>query len=127
MLDAFAAGFLVFAYVATALFQIAIVLGAPLGEYSYGGQNPGVLKLPFRIASVFSALVMFAVAGHYLAQLGVFTPLLDQAGNSIANWGFAVFAGLSAIANNITRSQKEKRLWGGTTIAMLLAAVIVAV
>lgn len=127
MLDAFAAGFLVFAYVATALFQIAIVLGAPLGEYSYGGQNPGILKLPFRIASVFSALVMFAVAGHYLAQLGVFTPLLDPAGNSIANWGFAVFAGLSAIANNITRSQKEKRLWGGTTIAMLLAAVIVAV
>jgi hypothetical protein len=127
MLDAFAAGFLVFAYVATALFQIAIVLGAPLGEYAYGGQNPGILKLPFRIASVFSALVMFAVAGHYLAQLGVFTPLLDQAGNSIANWGFAVFAGLSAIANNITRSQKEKRLWGGTTIAMLLAAVIVAV
>ncbi|MDA8737125.1 hypothetical protein OAQ27_03200 [Aquiluna sp.] len=127
MLDAFAAGFLVFAYVATALFQIAIVLGAPLGEYSYGGQNPGILKLPFRIASVFSALVMFAIAGHYLAQLGVFTPLLDPAGNSIANWGFAVFAGLSAIANNITRSQKEKRLWGGTTIAMLLAAVIVAV
>ena len=127
MLDAFAAGFLVFAYVATALFQIAIVLGAPLGEYAYAGQNPGVLKLPFRIATVFSALVMFAIAGHYLAQLGVFTPLLDQAGNSIANWGFAVFAGLSAIANNITRSQKEKRLWGGTTIAMLLAAVIVAV
>ena len=127
MLDAFAAGFLVFAYVATALFQIAIVLGAPLGEYAYGGQNPGILKLPFRIASVFSALVMFAIAGHYLAQLGVFTPLLDEAGNSIANWGFAVFAGLSAIANNITRSQKGKRLWGGTTIAMLLAAVIVAV
>ena len=127
MLDAFAAGFLVFAYVATALFQIAIVLGAPLGEYAYGGQNPGILKLPFRIASVFSALVMFAIAGHYLAQLGVFTPLLDEAGNSIANWGFAVFAGLSAIANNITRSQKEKRLWGGTTVAMLLAAVIVAV
>jgi predicted cobalt transporter CbtA len=127
MLDAFAAGFLVFAYVATALFQIAIVFGAPLGEYAYGGQNPGILKLPFRIASVLSALVMFAIAGHYLAQLEVFTPLLDEAGNSIANWGFAVFAGLSAIANNLTRSQKEKRLWGGTTVAMLLAAVIVAV
>ena len=127
MLDAFAAGFLVFAYVATAFFQIAIVLGAPLGEYAYGGQNPGILNLPLRIASAFSALVMFAIAGHYLAQLGVFTPLLDEAGNSIANWGFAVFAGLSAIANNITRSQKEKRLWGGTTFAMLLAAVIVAV
>ena len=127
MLDAFAAGFLVFAYVATALFQIAILLGAPLGEYSYGGQNPGVLRLPYRVASAVSALVLFAIAGHYLAQLGVFTPLLDESGNDIANWGFAAFAALNAIANNVTKSQKEKRLWGGTTVAMLLAAIIVAV
>jgi len=28
--------------------------------------------------------------------------------------------------NNITRSKKEKRLWGSTTIAMLIASVIVA-
>lgn len=127
MLDNFASGFLVFSYSATALFQIAIVLGAPLGEYAYGGRNSGVLKAPFRFASAVSALVLFAIAGHYLAQLGVFSPLLDEAGNSIANWGFAVFAALSALANNITRSEKEKRLWGGTTIAMLLAAIIVAV
>ena len=127
MLDAFAAGSLVFAYVATALFQIAIVLGAPLGEYSYGGQNPGVLSLPFRIASAVSSLILFAIAGHYLAQLGVFTPLLDESGNAIANWVFAAFAAANAIANNLTKSQKEKRLWGGTTLAMLLAAVIVAV
>ena len=127
MLDAFAAGFLVFAYIATALFQIAIVLGAPLGEYSYGGQNPGVLRLPLRIASAVSALVLFAIAGHYLAQLGVFTPLLDESGNAVANWVFAAFALLNAIANNLTKSQKEKRLWGGTTVAMLLAAIIVAV
>ena len=127
MLDAFAAGFLVFAYIATALFQIAIVLGAPLGEYSYGGQNPGVLRLPLRIASAVSALVLFAIAGHYLAQLGVFTPLLDESGNAVANWVCAAFALLNAIANNLTKSQKEKRLWGGTTVAMLLAAIIVAV
>jgi len=127
MLDAFAAGFLVFAYVATALFQIAILLGAPLGEYSYGGRNPGVLRLPYRVASAVSALVLFAIAGHYLAQLGVFTPLLDESGNAIANWGVAAFAALNAIANNVTKSQKEKRLWGGTTVAMLLAAIIVAV
>ena len=127
MLDAFAAGFLVFAYVATALFQIAILLGAPLGEYSYGGRNPGVLRLPYRVASAVSALVLFAIAGHYLAQLEVFTPLLDESGNAIANWGVAAFAALNAIANNVTKSQKEKRLWGGTTVAMLLAAIIVAV
>lgn len=127
MLDVFAAGFLVFAYLATALFQLAIVLGAPLGEYAYGGQNVGKLPTRFRISSVFSMLVMFALAGHYLAQTSVLDPLLDASGNAIANWVLVGFAGLAAIMNNLTRSQKEKRLWGGTTVAMLLAAIIVAV
>ena len=127
MLDTFASGFLVFAYTATALFQFAIVLGAPLGEYAYGGQNEGKLPRRFRITSMISMLLMLALAGHYLAQTGVVQPLLDEAGNSIVNWVLVGFAALAALMNNITRSQKEKRLWGGTTVAMLLAAVIVAV
>ena len=127
MLDIFAASFLVFAYFATALFQLAIVLGAPLGEYAFGGQRPGKLPTGFRVASFFSMGLMFALAGHYLAQTPLLDPLLDANGNAIANWAIAGLAAISALMNNITRSQKEKRLWGGTTIAMLLAAVIVAV
>ena len=127
MLDTFASGFLVFAYTATALFQFAIVLGAPLGEYAYGGQNEGKLPTRFRITSIISMLLMLALAGHYLAQTRVVQPLLDEAGNSIVNWVLVGFAALAALMNNITRSQKEKRLWGGTTVAMLLSAVIVAV
>jgi hypothetical protein len=69
---------------------------------------------------------MLALAGHYLAQLGVFTPILPEPQNSWVNWVLVGFAALAALMNNITRSQKEKRLWGGTTLAMLLAAVIVA-
>lgn len=126
MLDQFAAGFLVFSFVALALFQLAIVLGAPLGEYAYGGQSVGKLAIQFRIASAFSFLIALAIAGHYLAQLGVLPMLLDPSLNQIANWGIVVFNIPAAILNNITRSQKEKRLWGGTTIANLLASVIVA-
>jgi hypothetical protein len=55
------------------------------------------------------------------------TPLLPEGQNAIVNWVLVGFFGLSAIMNNITKSEKEKRLWGGTTVAMLLAAVIVAV
>jgi hypothetical protein len=43
------------------------------------------------------------------------------------NWLLVGFTTFSAVANNLTRSQKEKRLWGGTTVAMLLCAVIVAI
>lgn len=126
MLDQFAAGFLVFSFVALALFQLAIVLGAPLGEYAFGGQNTGVMPVPYRIASFFSFLVALAIAGHYLAQLGVLNQLLGSELNQIVNWVLVAMNVPAAILNNITRSQKEKRLWGGTTIANLAASVIVA-
>ena len=126
MLDQFAAGFLIFFFVALALFQMAVVLGAPLGEYAFGGQRQGVLPTPFRIASFFSLLTALAIAGHYLAQLGVLPQLLDSQLNQIANWVLVAFAAISALLNNITRSAKEKRLWGGPTVAALIAAVIVA-
>jgi hypothetical protein len=126
MLEVFGSGFLVFAYLATAAFQLALVLGAPLGEYAFGGQNIGKLPTPLRVSSAVSFLVLLAIAGHYLAQLGVFTPLLDPQGNSIVNWVLVCFAGLAAVANNVTRSQKEKRLWGPVTIAMFAAALLVA-
>lgn len=127
MLAVFAAWFLVFAYLATALFQAAIVLGAPLGEYSYGGRTIGRLPSRYRVSSVFSAALMLAIAGHYLAFLGVFTPLVESNLFTVLNWAFVLFAALAALLNNITRSTKEKRLWGGVTIAMLLSAIIVAV
>ena len=126
MLADFASGFLIFSTLAVGLFQLAIVLGAPVGEYAYGGQHQGVLPTRFRVTSVVSMLIMLAVAGHYMAQLGVFSPLLDEAGNAIANWGFVAFFALSALMNNISKSEKEKRVFGSITIAMLLSAILVA-
>ena len=127
MLATFAAWFLVISYASTALFQIAIVLGAPLGEYSYGGRTVGKLPSRYRVSSVFSVLLMFAIAGHYLSYLGILTPLVSEELFIVANWALVGFAAVAALLNNITKSQKEKRLWGGVTVAMLLSSVIVAV
>jgi hypothetical protein len=71
-------------------------------------------------------LIGLAIAGHYLAQLGVLPQLLEPDLNQLVNWGIVVFNVPAAILNNITRSEKEKRLWGGTTIANLVASMIVA-
>jgi hypothetical protein len=127
MLADFAAGFLIFSTLAVALFQLAIVLGAPVGEYAYGGQHEGVLPLKFRFASVVSLLLMLAITGHYLAQIGFFTPLFGGQFNSIANWSLVGFFGLAALVNNISKSEKEKRVFGSITIAMLLSAILVAI
>ena len=124
MLDAFASGFLVFAFLATALFQLALVFGAPMGEYAYGGQMPGKLPIQYRVSSAISFLLMLAISGHYLAQLGVVAKLLTPELNQWVNWGLVVFATAAAVMNNITRSAKEKRLWGSTAIAMLIASIV---
>jgi len=126
MLDAFASGFLVFAYLATAAFQLALVFGAPLGEYAFGGRNIGVLPNFYRVLSAGSFVALVAIAGHYAAQLGWFEPILGTFGNSVVNWVLFGFAVAQALLNSITKSQKEKRLWSGPTLAMALAAFLVA-
>jgi glutaminase len=126
VLATISSGFLVGATLIVAIFQIALALGAPWGEYAYGGTKIGKLPTGFRINSVVAALVMLGIAGHYLAQLGVFEPILDPAGNSVVNWVLVVFFALSALANNATRSKKERMVWGIPTILMFLAALAVA-
>jgi hypothetical protein len=126
MLATISSGFLVATTLIVALFQVALALGAPWGVYAYGGARTGKLPVGFRVNSVVAAAVMVAISGHYLAQLGVFTPLLDQAGNSVVNWVLVGFTGLAAIANNITRSKLERAAWGVPTILMFIAALFVA-
>ncbi len=126
MLLTIAASFMVLATTATAIFQLAIVFGAPLGEFSYGGANKGKLPTGYRIGSVISFALMIAFAGHYLAQLGVFDPIFDPAGNSIVNWVLVASNALAALANNATRSKKERAVWGVTTILMFVASLVVA-
>jgi glutaminase len=126
MLVTISSGFLVAMTLIVAVFQIALALGAPLGEYAYGGARVGKLPLGFRINSVVAVFVMLAISGHYLAQLGVFEPILDPAGNSVVNWVLVGFTGLSALANNATRSKKERMVWGIPTILMFLASLAVA-
>ena len=126
MLATISAVFLVVTTLVVTVFQIALALGAPWGEYAYGGTKTGKLPTGFRINSVVSAFVMLAISGHYLAQLGVFEPVLDSAGNSVVNWVLVGFTGLAALANNATRSKKERMVWGIPTILMCLAALAVA-
>ena len=126
MLATISSIFLVVMTLIVTVFQIALASGAPWGEYAYGGTKTGKLPTGFRINSVVAAFVMLGIAGHYLAQLGVFEPILDPAGNSVVNWVLVAFTGLSALANNATRSKKERMVWGIPTILMFLAAMAVA-
>ena len=126
MLDAFSSSFLVLAYLAAALFHLAIGLGAPLAEYVQGESPNGELRFSRRALSLGLFFVFIAIVGHYLAQLGLFTPILDAAGNAVVTWVLVAIATAQALIANASKNIKQKRLWAGPTVAMLLAAVIAA-
>jgi hypothetical protein len=88
--------------------------------------NVGRLPNRYRISSVASTGVMVAIAGHYLAQLGVLQPMLEVDGNSVVNWVLVGFFALSAVMNNISKSRKERMVWGAVTILMFFASLTVA-
>lgn len=116
----------VVALVAVGLFQIGLALGAPMGEYAFGGQNPGRLPLPYRVASGISVLVYLGIAGHYLAQIGVFEPLLAPSLNGVVNWVLVGFNTLGLIMNSISRSAKERKMWVPVLLLMLVCSVVIA-
>ena len=112
--------------IVVAMCQLALVLGAPMGEYAFGGQNKGTLPTQLRITSAFSFVFLLAVAGHYLAQAGVFTQLLPEAVNTVANWLLVGFNVSGLVMNAISRSKKERQMWVPVLLLSVVLSIIVA-
>ena len=112
--------------IGVAVFQIALVAGAPLGEYTMGGQHPGKLPGQFRVTAAVSAIIMVAQSGHYLAQAGILNPALSPGQNAIVNWFWFGFAVLGLIVNSISRSKKERNLWVPVLLVSAICTLLVA-
>ncbi len=109
-----------------AIFQIALVAGAPLGEYTMGGQHPGKLPGQFRVTAAVSAIIMVAQSGHYLAQAGILNPALSPGQNALVNWFWFGFAVLGLIVNSISRSKKERNTWVPVLLVSAVCTFLVA-
>ncbi len=107
-------------------FQIALISGAPWGEYAFGGQNKGVLPQNLRIGSVITSFLYLGIAGHYLAQLGIFPKLLSPELNQVANWAIVGINTLALIMNTITPSKKERMIWAPVALVLLATSVAIA-
>lgn len=112
--------------VCVAMFQLALALGAPMGEYAWGGQNEAVLPKRLRVASAVNIAVYAAIGGHYLAQSGILKPLLEPSLNTIANWVLVGFMALGLLMNGISKSKKERQMWVPVLLLSVVCSVIVA-
>lgn len=106
---------------ALAAFQLALVVGAPLGHFAWGGQHR-VLPLNLRIGSVI-AILLYAAFGAIILQRTGAIELLPVAVVDVGIWVVAGYLALGIPLNAISRSRAE-RLTMTPVVAALFALVL---
>jgi len=118
-----AAIFFIFTTIA-ALFQLALAIGAPWGEYAMGGRYPGKLPPNMRIAALVQIGILFLLAWIVFVRAGLgFDSLFPVA--RVAIWFVIAFFVLGTILNLATQSKKERMIWAPVNIVLLAASVFV--
>lgn len=107
------------------VFQIALALGAPWGEYAMGGTSPGKFPSAMRVGAVVQAAFLVVLAVLVIARSG-----LALAGTAWATdwlvWIAVFVSAVSLVLNTITKSAKERRLWAPVAFVMLASSLTVA-
>lgn len=103
--------------------HMALVLGAPIGDMTMGGRNPGVLPPGARLASFVQALLLLVFAAIVLqhvgaADLGPDLPWLI--------WLVVAVSALSLVANIITPSKRERLFGVPAALGLLVGSTLVA-
>ena len=107
------------------LFQFALVLGAPWGEYTMGGRFPGKLPPKMRLAALFQIVILFMIALIVLIRSGVVVNQFYEVSKT-AIWFVVAFFVTGSILNIWTPSKRERAIWGPVNILLLIISVIVA-
>jgi hypothetical protein len=115
-----AAGFLVIA-----TFQVALALGAPLGQAAWGGRKPRLptrLRIGSAVAAgiwIFAALIVLGRAGSAVSPLP----------GAVERWGTWILVGLlvvGALMNFASSSRWERYLWGPFASILIVPTLVVA-
>ena len=100
-----------------AVFQIALIFGAPIGRLAWGGQHR-VLPLKLRLGSLLS-LALYDTFGLFLmSKAGIWELIQNEQMLHIGLWVFTVYFALGVIMNGISRSKPER--YAMTPVAAVL-------
>ncbi|GAB3306927.1 hypothetical protein GCM10027451_14690 [Geodermatophilus aquaeductus] len=104
---------------ALAVFQLALVGGAPLGRFAWGGQHD-VLPARLRVGSVVSIAIYGVVAVVLLQAAGAYRAL-PRGLVDVGIWVLTGYFALGVALNAISRSRPERLVM--TPVALVLAVV----
>lgn len=108
-----------------AAFQVALMLGAPWGEYAMGGAHPGTYPVRMRVAAGVQAIVLLLIALSVLSAAGVVAAPWGET-PAWVSWGVVALLVVGLVLNLVTPSARERRVWAPVVTVMLLCCVIVA-
>lgn len=110
---------------ALALFQITLVVGAPLGRFAWGGNHD---RLPprLRAGSAVAVIVYIGFAGLALGRAQVITTPLAGLDLAIAMWAVTGYLLFSVLPNASSKSRYEKRLMTPISAALAMLALAVS-
>ena len=108
-----------------ALFQIALALGAQLGEFGWGGKSK-VLPTRLRIGSIVSVLIYALIASILLERAGLTQILGNAAVVQVAAWVVFAYFVLGILMNAISQSKKERYTMAPVTMVLAALSLIVA-
>jgi hypothetical protein len=111
-------------FAALAVFQAALIAGAPLGHFAWGGQHR-VLPRNLRIGSIVSIVLYAFFAAIILQRAGVIAVLPAPVAD-VGIWVVAAYLALGIPLNAISRSLPERYTMTPVVIALFALVVTVA-
>lgn len=106
------------------MFQIALIFGAPVGKFAWGGQH-AILPLSLRIGSAVSIILYFIFAVFILAKANVILSPFSKEVTGIGMWVLTGYFFFGIIMNCISRSKAERNLM--TPIVSVLTVLFLVV
>lgn len=111
---------------AVTVFQTALVIGAPLGEFTLGGKYRGSLPPAIRLMPALSAVLLCGFAVVVVARAGIAFPELSGS-SRVLTWLVVAYCAVGVVANFFTPSKRERAIWLPVVLLMLITSLIVAI
>jgi hypothetical protein len=110
---------------AVAVFQAALVFGAPWGDYTQGGRSTGSLDAPGRVVAAVSFAVLLFLAAILLARVAE-GPLRRAPRRlvTVFAWVGMVYAALAVLLNLVTQSSKERGVFAPVAVVLLILVAV---
>ena len=106
-------------------FQLALVLGAPLGHLAWGGRHR-VLPTSLRMGSLVSIVIYALIAGVVLARAGLISIDLPEAAVGAVAWAVMAYFFLGIWLNLGSRSKPERVVMSPAAALLCALSAVVA-